>query len=122
MNTTHSERLNANDELAKHIHRRRLDGLRGQQASRTRRRAIEEAALKAAILREERSEQVRLAVRKICRPLLDPQRTGGLPPDEILEAALAWVAGSLTCCELDESAGLKVRRLGRRMATETIVF
>ena len=122
MNTIHSERLTANDELARRMHRRRLDGLQGQQADRARRHTQEEAALEAAILREGRSERVRLAVREICSLLLDPDRTAGLPPVEVLEAALAWVAGSLACCDLDEPAGLKVRRLGRRMATETIVF
>lgn len=122
MTDLHTTRLMANDERAQVIHHQRLNGLRGEVASQAHRRAQEEATLNAAILREERAEQVRLVVRQLCAPLLDPRRNDGLPVSEILEGALAWVAGTLDCQELDESAGLKVRRLGRRMAEETIVF
>ncbi|MGI3898898.1 MAG: hypothetical protein ACRYGP_26715 [Janthinobacterium lividum] len=122
MTDLHTERLMANDERAKVLHLQRLEMLRGEQASRARRRAREEATLNDALLREERAEDVRLAVRQLCAPLLDPRLNGGLPIDEVLEGALAWVAGTLDCQPLDEPAGLKVRRLGRRMADETIVF
>ncbi len=122
MTNPYSECLTANDERAAILHRQRLRHLQGEVTRRARRREMEEAALNAALLREQRSEVVRLAVRRLCAPLLDPARNGGLPVHEVLEAALAWVAGTLACQELNEPAGLKVRRLGRRMAEESIVF
>ena len=122
MTDLNTERLMANDERARVLHQQRLDRLRDEQASRARRRDLEEATLNDALLREGRAEVVRLAVRQLCAPLLDPRCNGGLPLNEVLEGALAWVAGTLDCQPLDEPAGLKVRRLGRRMAEETIVF
>lgn len=122
MNSNHFERSKANEERAESLHQQRLAKLKGAQNRLARRREQESALLVEAILREERSEQVRLKVRKLCEPFLDPQRHGGLPLNEVLEGALSWVAGSLACQELDEPAGLKVRRLGRRMAEEAILF
>ena len=122
MNNKYQECLKVNDDRVQSEHEQRLEELKATKARLAYRREEEAAALEEAVRREERSAEVRRKVRELCTPLLDPQRNGELPIDELLEGALRWVAGCLNLQELDEPAGLKVRRLGRLMAEQTVVF
>ncbi len=122
MNRDDQECLNPSYAHLKSDYERRLVELNARQDSSALRLEQERAALDDAVRREEHAAEVRRKVRELCEPLLDPQRNGGLPIIEVLEGALNWVAGSLDSQELDESAGLKVRRLGRLMATEAVLF
>lgn len=122
MNSEYQDRRRANEIRAEKEYQQRLEELRSRKDHLAMRREREAAAWDEALCRHERSAEVRRKVRELCEPLLDPQRNGGLPIIEVLEGALSWVAGSLDCQELDESAGLKVRRLGRLMADETVLF
>ncbi|MCW6508459.1 hypothetical protein [Lichenifustis flavocetrariae] len=71
---------------------------------------------------EDRAESARLKAREILAPVLQMQEADD---DDI--AALVWAlvqhsAGMLALCELDEPADLKIRRLGRVMQSDAIIF
>ncbi len=115
-------RLKANEARAEHANEERLKAIaeRNAYVAQRRREWQDDMARRTAVM--ERAELVRQKARELAGAVLDPERNGGLPVDEVLLAMLNYCAGSLACLQLDEPASLKVRRLGRTMDTNPVVF
>ena len=122
MNDTIIALLKANDERAALVHQERAESLSASKKSACDAHQRRLQALRVKLEREERAEAVRLKVRDLMQGFCDADRTGGLPADELLVGAVTYAAGLLALMPLDEPAGLKVRRIGRLMQTESLVF
>lgn len=122
MSENHVDHAKANTDLTPAAHTERLARLTAHREHEWRRRVTAFRTMATALAREEQAARIRAKVREICELFLDPAHVEDLPLKEVLEAGLNWMAGMLEGQDLDEPAGAKVRRLGRRMSTEDIVF